>query len=319
MINAYWEYAGTRYKHKYQAIQASGSHFSDITFTMFSDDSFYKFDWTIEPAQSFKSLMLTRALQLREEYKYIKFFYSGGADSTTVLNVFLDNNIPIDEIIVIKFFDNNKSNYEVDNFTIPYLKKIEQQILPTKIKIFTIYHDYFEEYLSDKWFFTRSSLSPRHYSLPKIKGKNFCNLICGLDPYVELIDDTYHATFYDTHAANELASFRNVELFYTTPTLPELHIKQCHILKKHLKNDSLVHQKNIVKKYLRDTPVAPEPEFFNRTYNHLDSVITGKDRFIFNDNKRFLDKWRYVLNTRINGVPVYKLPVGFCQDRFNLG
>ena len=122
MINAYWEYAGTRYKHKYQAIQASGKQFKDIKFTMFTDDSFNKLDWTIEPAQSLKSLMLTRALQLRETYKYIKFFFSGGADSTTVLNVFLDNNIPIDEIVVIKFFEDNQSNYEVDNFTIPYFK-----------------------------------------------------------------------------------------------------------------------------------------------------------------------------------------------------
>ena len=317
MLNAYWEYAGTRYKHKYQAIQSSGKHYKDIKFTMFTDDTFNKLDWTIEPAQSLKSLMLTRALQLRETYKYIKFFFSGGADSTTVLNVFLDNNIPIDEIIVIKFFENNQSNYEVDNFTIPYLKSIEQQLHPTKIKIYTIYENYFEEYLSDKWFFTRSSLSPRHYNLPNIKGKNYCNLMCGLDPYIEIIDGKPHATFYDTHAANELASFRNVELFYTSPDLPELHVKQCHILKKHIRDDSIDYQKEMIKKHLRDAPVAPEPDFFKLTFDY--KVFMKKDRFLFRGNDKFLDKWRYILNTRINGTPVFRLPVGFCQERYNLG
>ena len=317
MLNAYWEYAGTRYKHKYQAIQASGKHHSDIKFTMFADDSFDKLDWSIEPAQSLKSLMLTRALQLRDSYKYIKFFFSGGADSTTVLNVFLENNIFIDEIVVIKFFEDNLSNYEVDNFTIPYLKNIEQQLHSTKIKIYTIYENYFEEYLSDKWFFTRSSLSPRHYNLPNIKGKNFCNLICGLDPFLESIHGKLHATFYDTHAANELAGFRNVELFYTSPDLPELHVKQCHMLKKHFQIDSVHHQKELIKKHLRDTPVAPEPDFFKIRLG-LGRVFAKKDPFLFKDNNKFLDRWRYVLNTTINGTPVFRLPIGFYQERYCL-
>ena len=319
MLNAYWEYAGTRYKQKFQAIQASGNDFGKINFTMFANDSFDKLDWSIEPAQSLKSLMLTRALQLRDTYKYIKFFFSGGADSTTILNVFLDNDILIDEIIVYKYLENNDSNYEVDHFTIPYLKKIEQQLPHTKIKIFTTYEDYFEKYLTDKWFYTRSSLSARHYNFTKINGKNYCSIIGGADPYLELVNGTFHATFFDSNGAGELANYRNVELFYTTPDLPELHLKQCHMMKKHIKNDSINHQQEVKRNYLRDKPVAPEPIFLRKFYTANPLNPYQKDKLLFKENRKLLDQWRYILNTKINGIPVIRLPIGFCGKRYNLG
>mgnify|MGYP001465744704 CR=1 FL=1 len=116
MLNSYWEYAGTRYRHKFRAIEASHGDIQNISFKMFENKTFQNFDWSIEPAQSFKSLMKLRALQLRDSYPYLKFCFSGGADSTTVLKVFLENNIFINEIVVWKF-GNNLSNYEIDQYT----------------------------------------------------------------------------------------------------------------------------------------------------------------------------------------------------------
>ena len=76
--------------------------------------------------------MRTRALQLRDTYPYIKFWFSGGNDSTTALNVFLKNNIHIDEIITYKFApDNNSTNlgdYEIDTYDIPYLRELQKSI-----------------------------------------------------------------------------------------------------------------------------------------------------------------------------------------------
>ena len=40
MLNSYWEYAGTRYKHKFQAIQSADKNYRDIKFRMFSDKNF---------------------------------------------------------------------------------------------------------------------------------------------------------------------------------------------------------------------------------------------------------------------------------------
>src|SRR5210317_1743936 len=97
MLNTYWKYAGTRYKHKFKAIEASRGDIHNITYSLF-DTSLENYDWTVEPAESLDELMRQRALQLRDTYTYLKLWFSGGSDSTTVLRVFLENNIPIDEI-----------------------------------------------------------------------------------------------------------------------------------------------------------------------------------------------------------------------------
>lgn len=47
-----------------------------------------------------KELYKQRALQLREKYDYLILNYSGGSDSWTVLNTFLENNIKLDHVFV---------------------------------------------------------------------------------------------------------------------------------------------------------------------------------------------------------------------------
>ena len=54
MLNSYWEYAGTRYKHKFKVLEASRGNFHDVSFHLFDDPSFEKYDWTVEPAQSIR-------------------------------------------------------------------------------------------------------------------------------------------------------------------------------------------------------------------------------------------------------------------------
>src|SRR6056300_1705765 len=115
MLNTYWKYAGTRYKHKFKALEASRGDVQNITWHLF-DSSFENYDWTKEPVESFYDLMVIRAKQLRDTYSYLKFWFSGGSDSTTALRVFLDNNIHIDEISVFQCYTpDNHSNIEVND------------------------------------------------------------------------------------------------------------------------------------------------------------------------------------------------------------
>jgi hypothetical protein len=64
----------------------------------FHDDIFSK----VKPVgvSNIKELYKQRALQLREKYDYLILNYSGGSDSWTVLNTFLENNIKLDHIFV---------------------------------------------------------------------------------------------------------------------------------------------------------------------------------------------------------------------------
>lgn len=58
-------------------------------------------DWTKEPKESLKELYRLRAEQIRRDYDYIVLCYSGGIDSTHMLEIFYYNNIHIDEILVV--------------------------------------------------------------------------------------------------------------------------------------------------------------------------------------------------------------------------
>jgi len=65
----------------------------------FNEEIFSRYDWTVEPSESLWELYTQRAWQLRNQYDYLVLNYSSGADSQLVARVFLENNIPIDEIV----------------------------------------------------------------------------------------------------------------------------------------------------------------------------------------------------------------------------
>jgi hypothetical protein len=51
-------------------------------------------------AVNLKELYKQRAQQLRDKYDYLMLYFSGGSDSWTVLNTFLENNIKLDHVVV---------------------------------------------------------------------------------------------------------------------------------------------------------------------------------------------------------------------------
>jgi len=64
------------------------------------DDDYSKLDWTQEPSQSMDQLMDDYARHLRNSYERVILSWSGGTDSHTIYQVFVRNNLHIDEIIV---------------------------------------------------------------------------------------------------------------------------------------------------------------------------------------------------------------------------
>ena len=318
MLNSYWEYAGTRYKNKFRAIDAANGKIKKITFHAFEDVSFNNYPWSIEPVTPLKQLQKERALQLRDTYDYIKLWFSGGADSTTMLNTFLDNNIHVDEIGVYRSstdgdFDNNLGEYEINTHTLPYLKSIQHLIPKTKIKIIKHGKEYFDSVLGDKWFYTKSSLSLRHTYFPKINGKNFCNLLGCLDPIVITNNGNWYSEIWDTSSIAELTNIRNVEMFYTTSSMPELHAKQCHMVKNYLINSNKLDNdtnfiKRVIRSVIRDKAIAPEPSFFKKSILPKDTLFFNfKDRYQYkNCSKEQKEKIKYLYKTAtVNG---YILP-----------
>lgn len=330
MLNSYWKYAGTRYRHKFKAIEASNGSVHDITFHAF--ENFPNYDWTTEPAESLRYLMKERALQLRDTYSYLKFWFSGGADSTTVLNVFLENNIYIDEIGVYNysFGDDtlDESNYETNNFTLPYLKSIQHLIPKTKIKKYVYDKQYYDKYLGDKWLQTRSSFSPRHFYFPNIKGKNYCNIICGLDPRVLLENNKWYMQLFDTSGLGECAGFRNIELFYTTDDMVSLHAKQCHMIKNHYESNNVGETpsyalfKDIVRTAVRDPSIVQEPNNFRKdTKDKWDRwIFQPKDRFFLSNAHVYdIDKVKSIAYAKVSNRPLHRLFLGYEAHKIYMG
>lgn len=323
MSNMYWEYAGTRYDQKFLALQAAGKNFHSIKFNAFGS-AFHNFDWSVEPPQSFTSLCELRAKQLRDQYSYIKLYFSGGADSTTMLNSFLRTNTYIDEIVVFRFslvdkFD-CQSNSEANEYAIPYLKNIN--LSNTKIKILDIGSEYFSELFSDdKFFFKKNNIDLRETYLPKIRGKNFCHLFGDTDPSLVQIEGKWYETIFDSNNYGEYR-FRNMEMFFTSESLPELHSKQCHLLKNFFNKNQEELIRDDWKSIIRDKPINNTPdEFVKRIFPIRDFRWMAKDFTMLKhkNTKIFRDKYYSLLSQKIDGIRVVDLFDGIKGETFCLG
>jgi len=199
-----------------------------------------KFDWSKEPIESFQELCKLRAQQLRDSYDYIILYHSGGSDSTTVLNSFLRNKIPLDEIITVSF---NGINYPcvsgikarldlINNNFCGVFNRIELSI----IDILNILRN--DKILSDTPNFTGLLHSCARFNVEFFEKNNItismnrkgktCHLYGETDPWVIKKKDGYYAKFNVRQKFNPSNYYKNT-LFFTDKQFPKLHIKQCYI------------------------------------------------------------------------------------------
>jgi len=266
-----------KFTDKLQAILYSKEVGGDITWD-FHDDLFNAFDWTVEPTESLLSLYALRAKQIREEYDYVIVMASGGGDSTNVIYSFLNNGIKIDEIIAsaplsgLSNWDHNEKITNTQNTIsetyyaqLPLLREISDKYTNVKITI----NDYFEEILDyncDEWLYSSADFihptTVARYSLRKIphirnlveSGKKI-GVVYGIDkPFIAINKDRNYYTVINDRAINVPrdaleSQYTNIEnvLFYYSPLLPQLMIKQAHIVSKYINLIENFNTKNLVR------------------------------------------------------------------------
>lgn len=226
----------------------------------FNDEVFGSYDWTKEPTDSLESLYRKRAEQLREKYDYIVLLYSGGADSHNVLDTFINNSIHLDEICTFHYLKGNTAtcsrNQEIIKMAVPYAQQILQQHPEIKHRIVDLtdyMHDFFSvgENAELGIFEQTSTQNPSmivrrriHELVPEYRsaiadGKRICFIWGCEKPRVIQKDGKYRFRFIDIiDAAANPGSTSPIELFYWTPDLPELMIKQAHIIKRYLQHSN---------------------------------------------------------------------------------
>jgi hypothetical protein len=227
----------------------------------FNQEVFDSINTAIEPEIGLQQLYKIRAQQLRDRYDYLRLEFSGGSDSATILYSFINNGIHLDEI-VCRFpkqgsnglgadAKNTNSENILSEFEFaakPILQYVATHYPEIKITI----HDFSEniinykgdeswiysakDYLHAEHTFKHDPLSTKEH-LSQAEGGKRIAIIYGIDkPKICIKDGRWCFYFMDimaSHAQNVTARYNNIstEYFYWQPDLPEIVIKQAHIVK----------------------------------------------------------------------------------------
>lgn len=263
----YYEIGGKTFWDKASALMEGtklGLKYKDLKW-VFNEKEFSACEWKDEPQGSIRDYYHIRARQLREKYDYLILNLSGGGDSTTVLYSFIQQGLFIDEVVVRHTTQGQKTeasdkNYHAANefsefeyAAKPLLKWLQKVSPQTKITV----HDFSKDAMAGELLWDENFIhwigdyvTPgcivRYTHASNIeslrtfdKGKKV-GIIFGTDkPRVILRNDNIYVFFLDrpVHSATPAQvnnGFNNigVELFYWSPELPQLVIKQAHIIKR---------------------------------------------------------------------------------------
>jgi hypothetical protein len=230
----------------------------------FNDENYKIYDWTQEPTESLSELYRQRAQQLRDQYDYLVLWFSGGADSTNILNTFIDNNIKLDEVASYVNYEAtgdklNPFNAEIFHVADPVVNVAKQKqpwLKHTVIDVAPLTMKYFADpsVKFDWTYFVNTHVNPNTVSRRDIKlqvpywtkmfdtGKKV-GFINGIDkPKVTGLNQKYYYQFYEVidgavtpeiQMLNRSWDFN--ELFYWPEDHPKIAIKQGHVIKNFLK------------------------------------------------------------------------------------
>ena len=259
----YYNVGDQKFGNKYDAVMYAQRTDQDVTWHFF-DEVFDKVDWTVEPELSLNELYRIRAQQIRDTYDYLIVFCSGGADSNNVIRTFLNNNIHVDEVMGIAPM-NGLNNWEFDKNNLSE----DNTISETKYAMFPLFdeiaaknpnikltiNDYFNDVIDKKdeqWTYEACGnivtvLTSHFTDIARFKhidqliqqGKRI-GLVYGTDKPIVRIDNNNDLYFIFADSGINYLNMPedrqtpNVDrvLFYWTPDLPELLVKQAHVVHK---------------------------------------------------------------------------------------
>lgn len=256
----YYTVNSKKFYGKLEAILYANETLSDIAWD-FNQNILNKVDWTNEPAEDLQSIYKRRAQQIREEYDYVIVMASGGSDSTNVVYSFLKNGIHIDEVVLGAPLSGLK-NWQWDDKTedatntisetkfaqIPLADEIKRNYPKVRVTLNDYFHEMLE-YKTDDWMLSGGFfIHPTgcRYSLDKLKhikelaesGKKIARIF-GIDKPTLVRGRNGEIFNVISDLPCQVATHKptkeqhpNIEtlLFYFTPDMPELMVKQSHVL-----------------------------------------------------------------------------------------
>lgn len=264
--NGYYQVGNNVFNYKITALQEATRTRSEVKW-VFNDDAFSKIDWTTSNYLPLSEMYRLRALQLREQYDYLMLGWSGGADSTTILDTFLDNNIRLDEVVVLWAVSMSNGKYtpnkslhatnlssEWDFVVKPKIEQLRVKYPNLKITVrdTTLNHNDVE-YKDDSMliidkhnYFTLARVRDLDRLLRE-RSNQYHNIgyMTGVSPPdLFIVGEKVYTCFPDSHTTPTAKSdytlegwTRNIEFFYWSPDMPELIREQCHALLRVMNTD----------------------------------------------------------------------------------
>lgn len=321
----------------------------------FNELVFSTCDWKNEPFESLTDLYCRRAQQIREKYDYIVLWYSSGPDSDAALRAFLDNDILLDEVASFTNYDathdpnDHYLNGEIYNIASVKIKQYQELYPDLKHRILDLCQPTVDFWSNKQnmfnWWYSmntifnpnatiRSRLSQTVTDWKKIldSGKTLA-FVWGIDkPRLNIIDNCFCFQFIDCidNAINPIWQSdpppgEHIEFFFWSPDLPEIVIKQAHIIKKYLRSStsqSMFMQKESTglgyiidngNRYWISTVGVHSLIYPNFKYNSLNDFkppslfFTPRDKWFFSlpDNDIAKKNWRSSLEALWCNVPDY--------------
>lgn len=256
---------------KVEALEISGRLGQPINWC-YNDSVFDALDWTKEPATDLAELYQSRARQIRASYDHVILFYSGGADSHNMLESFVRAGVTIDEIVSFHSLsaDGNRAsefNKEIFETAIPYVQMLKSQrrldqsvqhrlidmgdiitkfcqgidwldfpyMIGSTVSINNVARVNLRRYVSD-W----SRLIDQGKKLALIWGHDKPRVMSeGRRFYLHFMDIFDNCVSVASQQSAPAGWFD--EMFYSTPDMPELVIKQAHVIKRFLENCQPTH------------------------------------------------------------------------------
>lgn len=252
----------------------------------FNEPAFKSYDWTKPTSQSLRELYRNRAEQIRRQYDYLVLFFSGGSDSTNILNTFVDNNIKLDECASFWAQEADKDlnshfSTEIAQVVIPRMQTLPE-IKHRLIDLAEITNQVMKksDVKFDWIYFMNTYFSPNNYVrshlrrlIPEYKalidsGKSVCFIWGAEKPRLHQVNGRYCVRFQDLvdncvspWLQQNAQAGEYDELFYWSPDFVPGLIKQSHIVMNYLKTAPI-----------NDIDFSP----LNQKYNYGSTVRNGK-------------------------------------------
>jgi len=234
----------------------------------FNDEVYSQMNWRESWHLPITEVYRMRAQQLRDKYDYLMLWFSGGADSTVILESFVHNNIHLDEVVCAWPLSQTQGQYtpnSIDTAASNMPSEWDLSIKPKldwlaknhpRVKITVL--DFMDqvptvEDFEDTWTVMEKhtyAAIQRQRALDQVvveRVEQYHNVaaIAGISPpTLFVMNDRYLVA----HFRNDFASAgigksdhikgripRNVEFFYWTPDMPEIVREQAHVVLARLK------------------------------------------------------------------------------------